>query len=158
MANIRNPFSHAYTKDNFISAATVTCPVGQFTELGRVVIPAGVAVALGFGELEGQDASRGRFFLDMRDSSAAPGVVSQGLVRFDLHSPQDFVERTIYQERTENLRTSATDRTQQAPMPIIPDVVGEDWAIVFKYRPDAAVTVGRVNTLMVVSATQFETR
>lgn len=158
MANIRNPFSHAYNKNNLISAATVVCTAGQFTELGRVVVPAGVAIALGFGELEGQDGARGRFFLDMRDNATAPGVVSNGLVRFDLHSPQDFVERTIYQERTENLRTSATDRTQQAPMPIIPDVVGEDWAIVLKYRPDATVTVGQVNTQLIVSATQFEVR
>lgn len=157
MAQIKNPFPHAYTRADFIPANVATT-TNRFFELGRVTIPAGIAVALGFGELEGQDSSRGRIFMDLRDSTALPGVIIDGLIRFDLHTPQDFVERTIYQERTENLRTSATDRTQQSPMPIIPDVVGEDWAIVLKVRTDAAVTIGATNTILLVSATQFEVR
>ena len=160
MAKIQNPFSSALTRADFIpdAVASVVCPAGRFTELGRFIIVAGVAIALGHGELAGQDAAHGRIFADIRDAGTTPGLVINGLLRFDIHTPQDFVERTLWQERTENLRTSATDRQQQIPMPIIPDVVGEDWFLVMKFRPDATATVGRANTLLVVSATQFEVR
>lgn len=158
MAQIRNPHQSAYTRANFFTVNTASLPAGRFSELGRVVIPAGTAVALGFGELEGQDSSRGRIVMDVRDAGTPPGLVVNGVVRFDLHTPQDFVERTIYQERTENLRTSLTDRTQQSAMPIIPDVVGEDWAIVLKFNPDVATIVGAANTILTVSSTNFETR
>lgn len=153
--SVTNPFRTTLGTGDFM-AADVLCAVGQYVELGRNTVQAGVALALGYGSMEGQDSANGRLYLDVRNNGVAPGVIANGKVRIDIHNAQDRVIATIFEGRTERLRTSGTDPRQQLPFPWINAVNTEDVSFVFKFRADAAVTVSKTNTILSMDATIYE--
>jgi hypothetical protein len=155
---IQKPFRTQLNKMQLISAATVVLNPNQYVELGRFTVQAGTALALGYGAMEGQDSAAGRLYMDFRDNAANPGAVVNGTIRIDTHNAQDRPTGTIFEARTEALRTSATDRTQQLPFPWINAVGTEDVAFVLKFKGDAAVTLGQANTVILCDATNYEAK
>lgn len=153
---IKNPFRTALNKDDVISAVTVPVLVGQYVELGRKTVQAGVALALGYDSMSGQDAAAGRFYFDLRDNAASPGAILNGTLRIDVQNAQNRVQATIWEGRMETLRTSASDRRQQLPLPFINAVSTEDVSFVFMFKADASGTVGKVNSTVLIDATSFE--
>lgn len=111
--------------------------INEWVQIGTLTVPDGVAYALGYGGLIGQDSAAGRIYADLNNTVPADLT---GDVRFELRNPRDEVVRTLFECRTEQLRTSATDRTQQLPFPIVPIQIGENWRIVIMFRDDAAGT------------------
>jgi hypothetical protein len=153
--SVGNPFRTTLGIGDFM-VADVPVVTNQFVELGRYTVQAGVALALGYGSMEGQDSANGRLYLDLRNNAASPGVVLNGKLRLDIHNAQDRVQATIWEGRTERIRTSATDPRQQLPMPWINAITTEDVSFVLKFRADAAGTVGKANTVLSLDATIYE--
>lgn len=127
-----NSFRSTLINDDLISADTLLI-LGQFIETGRVTIPAGVAMAIGYGPLRGHHEAIGRAYADFKASATD----IDGLLRLDLHNPQDRVIKTLFESRTESLRSTQTDRTVQLPFSDDTGVVfGEDWSLVLKIKAD----------------------
>jgi cellobiose phosphorylase len=152
---VQNPFRTTLGTADFM-AGDVACVAAQYIELGRYVVQAGVALALGYEAMSGQDSANGRLYLDLKNNAVAPGVAVNGKIRIDLHNAQDRVQSTIFEGRTERLRSSATDPRQQLPFPWINAIATEDVCFVLKFRADAAVTVGKANTTLSMDATIYE--
>lgn len=154
--SVGNPFRTTLGINDFMPTATVVTVANQFVELGRYTVQAGVALALGYESMSGQDSANGRLYLDMRDSSTAPGLVADGRIRLDIHNAQDRVQATVFEGRTERLRSSLSDPRQQLPFPWINAIATEDVVFVLKFRSDAVVTVGRTNSKLSMDATIYE--
>jgi hypothetical protein len=152
---IKNPFRTTLNKGSLMSGDVVASAT-QYVELGRFTVQAGVALAVGFGAMEGQDSAAGRVYIDLKDTTAAPGAAVNGQLRIDIHNAQDRVQSTIWEARTESVRSSASDRTQQLPMPWINAVATEDVAFVFKFKSDTAVTVSKTNSTILMDGTSYE--
>jgi hypothetical protein len=152
---VQNPFRTTLGTGDLIAGDTV-CPANQYVELGRYVVQAGVALALGYGSMEGQDSANGRLYLNLMNNGVSPGAAVNGKIRIDIHNAQDRVQSTIFEGRTERLRTSVTDPRQQLPFPWINAITTEDVCFVLKFRPDAAVTVGKANSTLSMDATIYE--
>jgi hypothetical protein len=58
--------------------------------------------------------------------------------------------------RTETLRTGAGDRTKQIPLPEDVYSLTEDKKLVLEYMADAAQTVGKTNTIVLLDTTEEE--
>lgn len=155
---LENPFANTLGASDLIAAAAPAVVAGQWNELGRYTVSAGMAVALGFGGMEGQDSAAGRIYMDLRDNAVAPGAAINGRIRFTLDNPQKRTERVLFEARTERLRTTAADPTKQIPFSFIDAVATEDWSLVLEYMPDAAQTVGRANCVILVDVTTFDAR
>jgi hypothetical protein len=152
-----NPFRSALNKTNLITAASTTVVSTQYTELGRTVVQAGVALAVGYEQMGGQDSATGRIFADFRDAAASPGALVDGIIRLDIHNAQDRVEATIWEGRTEALRQVTNDRGTWIPLPFINAVMKEDTALVLKFKADSAsVVLGKTNTGLVIDTTVFD--
>lgn len=155
----QSAFHRATLSTGDLIAADVAVSATQFTEIGRRTIPAGIGEALGYSSLEGQDSAAGRLFADVRDNTAAPGVVLNGVLRLDIHDPEDHVVRTLWEGRTEKLRATAADPGTHLPLPLIGDGIGESWSLVAKFRADAAgSTMGKTNTTLLVDITRYTVR
>ena len=135
--------------------AGVSISTTSYTEVARFTIATGTAWAPGYGTLQGQDSATGRIYMDMRDNSASPGVEENGSVRLELHDAQDVLVRILWQGRTEELRTSLTDRRQQIPFPAIGEVGTQNMALVWTMKADSAFTPGASNVVLFQDMTEF---
>lgn len=128
---------------------------GLYQEFARFTIPQGVAWQLGFGAVSTQDGADGRFFMDLRDDTAAPGVEQNGFLRISVFNTQDRQVSTLWESRTESLRSSETDRRQQIPVSEVGPVLTQNYAFVFQLKPDAAFTPGSTNTIILLDMTEY---
>jgi hypothetical protein len=151
-----NEFATCLTEANLVAADTV-CPVGQYTELGRYTIPAGVGLAPGNGAMTGQDSAKGRLYANIRNATPADVDV---ILRLDVHNPSNRVEATLFELPARRLRATLADPTTWYPFPFIPAIVSEDSALVLKATPmgAASITVSKTNSTLTMDCTNFEQR
>lgn len=148
-------FRSALTQNDLVSAATVAVVTGQYNKIGERVIQAGELLCPGYAEQSGQENSQGRLFMDFRDNGASPGLLINGTIRLAIYSPQNRLLKIVGEWRTETLRAGAGDRTKQIPFPIDNGAwASEDKKFVLEYMPDAAQTVGKVNTQIIFDTTE----
>lgn len=152
-----NPFRSAMKTLDFMSA-DVAVIAGEWYTLGKFTCPAGVGKAIGYGPGRGQAEAEGRIYADFRDNAVAPGAVINGMIRIEAWDPQDRVERVLFEARTEQLRTSATDRTQQLAFPERIPGISKDWKLALRFKADANVTVSRTNTVLLMDVTEYTDR
>lgn len=157
MAMIKNPYRSTLNASQLLAASIPTTVAGQFIELGRYTLPAGVALSLGHGIQTGQADSVGRMYADFKDDST-PAVDVDGMIRLDLHNPQDRVVSTLFEGRTESLRNATlTDRRTYIPMPEQPVTVGQDWSIVLKLMADTSgLDIDAAVTTILFDATFYD--
>jgi hypothetical protein len=143
---------------SFMTAATMACPAGQFTEIGRYKLSAGMGLALGYDNMAGQDSAAGRFYMDLKNSAASPGAAIDGEIRIELINPQDRVQAVVWEGTTRQLRSSATDRRQQLPFPWINAIATEHRAFRILFKPEGAatLTVGKDNSVLAMDVTNYE--
>ena len=149
-------FRSALTQNDLIANATTSGIAGQYVKLGERKIEAGEALSIGFGQQSGQESAQGRIFIDVRDNAASPGAVINGTIRLQVYSPQNRPLVILGEWRTETLRTGSGDRTKQIPLPEDIYQLTEDKKLVLEYMADAAQTVGKTNTIVLLDTTEEE--
>lgn len=155
MPRIERPFPSTLNKANLF-AADKAVVAGEFVQLGRYTVPAGTAIALGFGALEGQDTAVGRLLIDMKNNAVAPGANIEGLLRLTVRNPQDRPVMILAESRTERVRLGSTDPKLQRPLPWTNAVLTEDFSLVLEFKADAAGTAGSANSTVLVDITTYD--
>lgn len=155
MPRIDRPFRSTLNKANLF-AADKAVVAGEFVQLGKYTIPAGVAIAPGYGAMEGQDTAAGRILIAMMNNAAAPGVAIEGLLRLSVRNPQDRPVMILWESRTERVRLGATDPKIQVPFPWMNAIATEDFSLVLEFRADAAGTAGSANSTCLVDVTTYD--
>lgn len=155
MAVVGNPFPRTLTERDLVSSATVNLVANQWIEVGRFVVDAGTAAQLGHGDTRGLDSAVGRLYMDLQ---SATGPV-EGLIRLDVETPQQRVDETVVEYRTERLRAAVGGEKQpgnltvQIPFPQQGPLIGENWSFVFRVRADEAATLSRSDSEIRVDMT-----
>lgn len=150
--SVSNPHRSGFNAAKFTFLAQVLTTT-TYTEVARITVPVGVAYALGYGTMAGQDNAQGRVYMDTETSTPAE---IKGAIRIDLHDSQDRVVKTLFEARSEETHTSVSDRRQQLPFPSISDVATQNMAIVVKMKADAALTPSAANCSWFMDATEFD--
>ena len=141
--------------EDILLSATQVLVADTFQKVGEYTVLAGEAIQAGFGSLAGQHSAEGRVYVDLQDDAAAD---YDGVVRLEVHNARDRHQETLFESRTEVLRTSATDRTQQLPFPKIAGAIGQDAKLVLTFKPDDAGTLHQDNTNIAMDATIHDVR
>lgn len=131
-------------------SADVLCTAGQYTEFGRYVIGSGRYVTLGWGYLASQSDADGRIYFNPETTVAA---AMTGTLLISVFTPEDRHFMDLFEDRTENLFTSATDRTKQLPFPETGEGYGKDWILKLFFKPDATGTIDFGTTELVMAIT-----
>lgn len=149
---VNNPHRSGFNagKFTFLAQALTTT---TYTEVARITVPVGIAYAIGYGDLQGQDNAVGRVYMATETSTSAE---IKGAIRIDLHDTQDRVVKTLFEARTEELHTTLSDRRQQIPFPSIKDVATQNMSIVVKMKADTALTPSGANCTWFMDVTEFD--
>ena len=131
-------------------SADVACTAGRFTEIGRYVIGKGRYVTMGYGFLESQSDAAGRIFADIKDTADA---AVPGTLMISVYTPEGRHYEDLFDDRTENLTSSSTNRTLQIPFAEFATGYGEDWIYVLLFDPDTTATVDFGLTDIVMNVT-----
>jgi hypothetical protein len=146
-------FRTAFTKEQLMTG-DVAVVAGQPIRLGEYKVQAGELVSLGYANNESQEGAAGRIYVDIKNNAAVPGANIEGTVRFAIYSPQNRHMETLVEYRTETLRTDKANRTLQVPFPssMFP-FIREDRKLVLEFIADAAGTVGKANSTILMDMT-----
>lgn len=138
-----------------ILAATTTLVVGKFVEIGRRTIVAQEGISLGYGSLAGQDAAVARIFMDIEK---ATGIKVEGTIRIEIRNAKDRPITTVFEARTEQLRTMVTNPSvnQMLPFPEMRELVTEDNAIVILMNGDTADIITRADSKVMIDITSYD--
>jgi len=151
-------YPSTFTVNELIKAATVPIVAGDIVRLGEYKVQAGEEISCGAGMLAGMDNATGRAFVALRDSTANPGAVLSGTVRLIIYSAQNRPLEIVREWRTEDLDTSATDKTKQLPFPEHDIWVREDQRLVLEFVPDVGGigngNVSKANSKILLAVTK----
>ncbi len=154
MYTYTNGHASALNAANFALNGAAVAADGNFHEIGRYQVPEGVGVALGWGQHSAQDTATGRIYLNLQN--ATPANID-GVIRIEVHNPQDRSQFVAFEMRTDQLRTSASDRRQQVPFPAMSQtLIPPYWYFVMYFKADVAATPSAANTTMLMSAAEFD--
>lgn len=159
---LTDEFVAAWNSAAILSASTALV-AGQFIQVGSILVPAGTVYVLGSGTHRAQESATGRIYMDLRDTTASPGAQIQGFVRWVLVDPQSRIRATIWEGRSEQLRTTLADRRQQLPFPILSKFGASwQWSLALQVNGDNGAigngTLSGTNTVALVSYTSYETK
>jgi len=148
----RMAFKRTYTEDDFM-AKDVSVLAGKFNKVGEVVVPAQQEVTFGQGVPQ-QPENQGYLYIHFQN--ATPATV-EGLVRLAISNANETQITIVYEERTEKLRGSKTDRTLMIPLPeFVRRRAREDDRLQILLKPDANNTVAKANTDLLVPVTVYQ--
>lgn len=128
-------FQSTFTTNELVRAATVPVIAGDIIRIGEYKVQAGEEISVGAGMLAGMDNATGRVFMQFKDSAGTP-VQLTGTVRLVAYSAQNRPLEIIREFRTEDLDTSATDKTKQLPFPEHSIWLREDQRLVLEFIGD----------------------
>jgi hypothetical protein len=132
--------------------ASIALLANQFNKLGERIIQAGERIEIGFGALSGMDNAVGRINIKMMDTAGTP-VEIKGLIRLTALTPQNRFLETVFELRSEQANANSTDRTKWRPLPEQNVVLTEDKKFVLEFWPDAAATLSRANSEVLIDVT-----
>lgn len=154
MYNYTNGHASALNAANFALNGNAVPADGNFHEIGRYQVPEGIGVGLGSGVHAAQDTATGRVYMNLQN--ATPANID-GVIRIEVHNPQDRSQFVAFEQRTDQLRTSESDRRQQIPFPTLQQsLIGPYWYFVMYFKADAASTPAAADTVLLMSATEFD--
>lgn len=138
-----------------MTGTTTSCPANTYTEIGRLMVPAGRRYALGSGAFSKLNEANGRIYASIFNDAAAPGALIPGSIRFDLHDPTDRAVVTLWEMRTDAQGLANTTPSEQPVLPHMSPSGSYNYSLVLKLLPDggAAVTFGAANSALSVSYT-----
>jgi hypothetical protein len=152
MANRDNRFRSALTKAELMSG-DLALTAALYNKLGEFIIPAGLQVAIGVGDSNGQENAQGRIYINLVTAASA---LIPGTVRLSMWTAQNRVIKVVDEWRTEALQTS-TDRTKQIPLPFTGDWLSKDKKYILEIMPDAGgLTVAKAQSTVLIDATKRE--
>jgi hypothetical protein len=146
---------HTLTIADIMQAATVALAAGTFTKIGQWVTPAQNHYGMGYGDQTGQQNSRGRIYIDLKDNGVAPGVNIDGVFRIQAVDANDSPIGVVAEYRTEKLRSDIADPQKQISFPEHGLFLSEDNKFIFEVKADAAATLSKANSKALVDVTKI---
>ena len=149
-------FSTTLTKAELLPAdKTVTA--GIPARLGKYDIAVGKLFGWGRGLNLGLKATEGRFYVDVRDTSPAPGAEIDGtlrLIALDQLEQEAFV---YFEVRTEQARLGATELSQRVILPALDPIVQQGFSVALVLISDVNATVGAANSKVLIDGRRART-
>lgn len=152
---ITNTFHNMYTLDQFMSA-DVGVTQDKWVELGYYEVVPGQELSPGYGQQADQQNAVGRIYAQFKDNQATPAEV-KGRLRLSVYSHQDqpMNNGIVFELRTEQLSTSATDRRLQIPFPRWIGDISAFKRLKLEFKADATATIAKANSTMLMDVTDM---
>jgi len=143
---------------NLAGGSTQTIVAGVWNQVGAFVVPAQQKYRFGYGN-PSQPDNQGYLYIDLKDNSATP-VQIEGKIRLIYSDASGLRKDVIFEDRTNRLRGSTTDRKLMIPLPETPwngradGFAKEDDRLIIEIMPDVSATLSYANSTVYIPATQ----
>jgi hypothetical protein len=144
-------YRSTFTELDLISATTVVCTAGQFTQLGEYKVLAGDIVSLGYSDLDDQCGAVGRIYCSLKDATPAD---APGTIRLSLMSSADRQLSIEFETHTSIVNQNLTDRTKQLPFEVSDTWLGIDKRFQLSFNPTTTVTLTKANCVIRIDITK----
>lgn len=135
-------------EDDLMSSNT-DCVAGKWNRIGEFRVPAQQAYTWGYGTPKEPD-NQGYVYAYLRDPA---GNEVKGKIRLVVTDANDARTRVVFEERSDVLHGSMTDRTQMKPLPNTGVEALEDDKLAIEFQPDTNGTVSYTQTILVLPTT-----
>ena len=158
--NISNSiYSGTFTENDVFGGATVACPAGQYTLIGKYKVKADELVGLGRGAYATQDAAIGHLFAQFYDNSGTPVQFTAGKLRIMTVSSQDIpigAKPVVVDVDLAQLTTGATVPSDRYALPFNDILLSKDRKIqFFVYNgSSSSVTLAKANSKVLCDITR----
>ena len=134
-------FKRTLNINDFMSG-NIACTAGEWQVLGENVVSAQNEISWGQGKETIPD-TLGFVYIDLMDDTSTTAVQVEGLVRLVQKNANDAGDVIVFEERTEMLRGSTTDKKLKIALPEQVQVprVGQDSKLVLEIKVDTTQTV-----------------
>jgi hypothetical protein len=136
-----------------MAGTTAACAVNLYTEIGRLMVPAGRRYALGAGAFAKLNEANGRIYANVFNDALSPGALIPGSLRIELHDPTDRPVLTLWEMRTDAQGLASTTPSEQPVLPHMSPSGSFNYSLVLKLLPDVAATFGAANSAFSISYT-----
>lgn len=160
MANISKDslYPATFTKEEVITkGATVALVAGQYTPIGEYTVKADELVGIGRGGLVAQNEAIGRLYAAFYDNSGTPVAITAGKLRIMLLSSQDMPigSKPVFLDvDLAALTTGASIPSDRFVLPFDNTMLSEDKKIQFLIKANAAVTLSKANSNVLLDITR----
>lgn len=138
-------FYKVLTQADFMTAS-VTAYAGKWNKIGDFTVPAQQEYEFGYGDVNHPD-SAGRLYVYLKD---AAGTEIKGKIRLTVTDANERVKRDVFEERSDVLHGSLTDKNSMRILERIPIKAREDDRLQVYLQPDADATVSNTQTVLYV--------
>lgn len=145
-------FYKVLTEDDFMGTSNVTVYSGKWNKIGDFIVPAQNRYRFGYGSAAQPD-NQGYLYIFLKDPA---GNEVKGKVRLAV---ADYNERTVtnaFEDRSDVLHGSQTDRKQMRPLPDTKVTASEDMRLQIYFNPDSDGTVSYTQTVMTIPTTNTQ--
>jgi hypothetical protein len=139
-----------------LNLSTDPCPnTTSWFRIGHYTVPAQQQLAVGYGDAD-HASNQGYLYIDIHD--AATGAQIEGKIRIGITNANETSTFIVFEERTEVLRGSLSDKAQKIAFPEQRGFprVGEDSMIILEIMEDAAETADPAVTTILVPVTVYQ--
>ena len=132
--------------------ANVVLAAGVPIRWREMPVPIGILIGWGRGADLGMEDTEGRLFIDVRDISASPGVMLNGLLRIIAVNQLGQEHHVYWEGRTEQARMGAASLRERMIFPAMEPVIPAGFSLAIVFVSDTAATIGSANTVVLVDA------
>lgn len=150
-------FPYTFESKDLFSSATMTCPAGQYTEIGFYKVQADEEVGIGRGGYGSLNEAIGRLFARFYDNAeTTPVQFTNGRLRIEYRSSQDTFLACVLDVSLSALTTGETIPADRFPLPFGNILCGKDRKIVFSIKNESAssVTLSKANSKVLMDVTR----
>lgn len=156
----KQPFPRTLNISDF-TAANVACLADEWKDIGEYIVSAQNEISWGQGKETIPD-TLGFVYINLMDDTVTTAVQVEGLIRLVMKNANDANDKIVFEERTEMLRGSTTDKKLKIALPERANLpkVGPDSKLVVEIKVDAAQTIDLApdsgSTVMLLPVTVYQ--
>lgn len=152
MSTVKEKYASKLTKNDLINFDTVTTKQGIPVLLGMKTVGASEGLILGNGQYKSLESATGRIYAVIKDDTDAD---VDGLLRLSYWTPQNRSLKVLTEIHTSDLKSGATSKADQTPLPQFDYMIGEDYKLVAEFISEGdAETITKANCELDVSITK----
>jgi len=146
-----NEYLKTLNEDDFMSANT-TIYSGKWNKIGDFTVPAGNIYEFGYGTPD-QPENQGYIYAYVKD---ATGTEITGKLRLVVADPNERTLVNVFEERSDVLHGSLSDKRQKVPLPRTGVKANEDDKLQIWFKPDSDSTVSYTQSVILVPTTNTQ--
>lgn len=146
-------FPRTLNEDDLMGTTSTALVAASWITIGSFTVPAQQRMRFGYGA--SNTDNQGFLYISLKTNVANGTAITGGRVRLVVSDANQINKVVVYEERTDVLAGSTTDRRLKVPLPAIGPIAKEDDRLQIQVYSDAAETPSYSASVILVPVTNY---